>query len=125
DGVTPIFKDTSQMLVDALKASQFTDPSRVFIQSFEVSNLQRLNATIMPAAGIDIPLVQLFGGSGKPYDFVLSNDARTYTSMGTPEGLAAIKLYADAIGPNKARILPQSFQDANSDGKADDLNGDG
>jgi glycerophosphoryl diester phosphodiesterase len=125
DGVTPISKDTSQMLVDALKASQFTDPARVFIQSFEVSNLQKLNATIMPAAGIDIPLVQLFGGSGKPYDFVLSNDARTYTSMGTPEGLAAIKLYADAIGPNKARILPQSFQDANSDGKADDLNADG
>jgi len=125
DGVTPIAKDTSQMLVDALKAAQFTDPSRILIQSFEVSNLQRLNATIMPAAGIDIPLVQLFAGSGKPYDFVLSNDARTYTSLSTPEGLAAIKQYADGIGPNKSRILPQAFQDANNDGKADDLNADG
>ncbi|NBO66184.1 MAG: glycerophosphodiester phosphodiesterase, partial [Acidobacteria bacterium] len=118
-----VFEDKLVATLHAAYGNVATAP--VFIQSFEVSNLQKLNATIMPAAGIDIPLVQLFGGSGRPYDFVLSNDARTYTSMGTPEGLAAIKLYADAIGPNKARILPQSFQDVNKDGNADDLNADG
>ena len=125
DGVSAINKNTSQILVDTLKEAGFTDPSRIIIQSFEVDNLKQLQNSIMPAAGIDVPLVQLFGGGGKPYDFVLSNDPRTYTSLSTPEGLAEIKTYADGIGPNKARILPMSYGDANGDGLRDDRNGDG
>ena len=125
DGTTLINKNTSQILVDSLKANGFTDPGRVFIQSFEVANLQQLSSSLMPAAGIDLPLVQLLSGSGKPYDFVLSNDSRTYSSLVTPEGLAVVKSYADGIGPNKGRILPMSFVDANKDGKSDDLNKDG
>jgi glycerophosphoryl diester phosphodiesterase len=125
DGTTLINSNTSQILVDTLKANGFTDPGRVFIQSFEVANLQQLSSSIMPAAGIDVPLVQLFGGSGKPFDFVLANDSRTYASLATPEGLASIKTYADGIGPNKGRILPMSFVDVNKDGKSDDLNKDG
>ena len=125
DGVTSINKDTSQLLVNTLKAENFTDPARVIIQSFEVDNLKKLSATVMPAAGIDLPIVQLFGGSGQPYDFVLSKDTRTYSSMASVDGLATIKSYADGIGPNKARILPMTFQDANADGSRDDLNGDG
>ncbi|MFM7580131.1 MAG: glycerophosphodiester phosphodiesterase, partial [Microcystaceae cyanobacterium] len=117
--------NTSQLLVDTLKANNFTDPSRVFIQSFEVANLKALHDSIMPTAGIDIPLVQLFGGSGQPYDFVVSGDARTYTDLSTPTGLAEVKTYADGIGPNKQRIVPLTTVDANGDGQADDLNGDG
>ncbi|MBS9386349.1 MAG: esterase-like activity of phytase family protein [Dolichospermum sp. BR01] len=117
--------NTSQLLVDTLKANNFTDSSRIFIQSFEVANLKALNSTIMPAAGIDIPLVQLFGGSGRPYDFTAAGDTRTYTNLSTSTGLAEIATYADAIGPNKQRIVPQTTVDANADGKADDLNGDG
>jgi glycerophosphoryl diester phosphodiesterase len=125
DGITPINKNTSQVLVDTLKAAGFTDPTRVILQSFEVSNLKQLHTSIMPAAGVDLPLVQLFGGSGRPYDFVLGNDSRTYTNLSTPEGLAEIKTYADGIGPNKGRILPMSFVDANGDGQRDDTNKDG
>jgi glycerophosphoryl diester phosphodiesterase len=125
DGITPINKNTSQVLVDTLKAAGFTDPTRVILQSFEVSNLKQLHTSIMPAAGVDLPLVQLFGGSGRPYDFVLANDSRTYTNLSTPEGLAEIKTYADGIGPNKGRILPMSFVDANGDGQRDDTNKDG
>ena len=117
--------NTSEILVETLVAEGFTDPSRVFIQSFEVSNLKTLNDTIMPAAGIDIPLVQLFGGSGQPYDFVVAGDARTYTDLSTPAGLAEIAEYASGIGPNKQRIVPLSTVDANGDGQPDDLNGDG
>ena len=125
DGTTLINNNTSQILVETLKANGFTDPTRVFIQSFEVANLKQLSSSIMPTAGIDVPLVQLFGGSGKPYDFVLANDSRTYSSLATPEGLASIKTYADGIGPNKGRILPMSSVDANKDGVRDDLNKDG
>ncbi|MBD2258296.1 glycerophosphodiester phosphodiesterase family protein [Pseudanabaena sp. FACHB-2040] len=117
--------NTSQILVETLVAEGFTDPSRVFIQSFEVSNLKALNDTFMPAADIDIPLVQLFGGSGQPYDFVVNGDARTYTDLSTPAGLAEIAEYAAGIGPNKQRIVPLTTVDADGNGLPDDLNGDG
>jgi hypothetical protein len=49
-------------LIQTLLEKGFTDPSRIFIQSFEVSNLIELKNTLLPEAGIeDIPLVQLFG----------------------------------------------------------------
>lgn len=117
--------NTSEILVETLVAEGFTDPSRVFIQSFEVANLKALNDTIMPAAEIDIPLVQLFGGSGQPYDFVVAGDARTYTDLSTPAGLAEIAGYAAGIGPNKQRIVPLTTVDADGNGQPDDLNGDG
>jgi hypothetical protein len=113
-------------LVETLVDNDFTDPDRVFIQSFEVANLKVLNDELMPAAGIDIPLVQLYGGAtGKPYDFVVSGDPRTYGDLATPEGLAEVATYAEGIGPTKRLIVPAVTIDANGDGQPDDLNGDG
>jgi glycerophosphoryl diester phosphodiesterase len=117
--------NTSQLLVNTLKQTEFTDPTRIFIQSFEIGNLKELNNTLMPIAGIDIPLVQLFGSSGSPYDFVVSGDTRTYTDLSTPTGLAEIATYAAGIGPNKQRIVPLSTVDNDNNGQPDDLNGDG
>lgn len=117
--------NTSQLLIDTIQSTNFTDPSRIFIQSFEVGNLKALNDTIMPAAGVDIPLIQLFGSAGRPYDFVVSGDTRTYTDLSTPTGLAEIATYATGIGPNKQRIVPLSTVDRDSNNQADDLNGDG
>jgi glycerophosphoryl diester phosphodiesterase len=78
---TPIGIDTSQALVERLVANGFTDPKRVFIQSFEIANLLDLSRRIMPAAGVELPLVQLIGnadpvtaraddGFSQPYDVV-------------------------------------------------------
>ncbi len=53
----------------------------IFIQSFEVSNLQDLSTKT------DLPLVQLLNNSGKPYDFVVSGDERTYADLVTASGL--------------------------------------
>ena len=117
--------NTSQLLVNTLISNSFTDPKRIFIQSFEVSNLKNLNDVLMPAAKIDIPLVQLIGGSGKPYDFVVSNDVRTYADLSTAAGLADIAKYANGVGPDKTRIVPSATVDRNGDGQPDDLNGDG
>jgi glycerophosphoryl diester phosphodiesterase len=127
--------DTSQLLVDTLVKDKFTDPSRVYIQSFEVGNLKELNSTIMPKAGIDIPLVQLLDADDvkldgslieiQPADFVKSGDKRTYADLRTPEGLKEVATYADAIGPWKRMIVSVKGTDANGDGKADDVNGDG
>ncbi len=130
-----INRNISQLLIDTLKANNFTDPSRIFIQSFEVGNLKQLHDDIMPKAGVDIPLVQLLDASdtdingkiieSQPYDLKVSGDKRTYGDLRTPEGLAEIAKYADGIGPWKRMIVSVKGTDANGDGKADDVNGDG
>jgi len=130
-----INRNISNILIDTLKANNFTDPSRIFIQSFEVSNLKQLNDSIMPAAGVDIPLVQLLDASNidingkiiesQPYDLKVSGDSRTYGDLRTPEGLAEVATYADGIGPWKRMIVSVKGTDANGDGNADDVNGDG
>ncbi|QKQ73343.1 esterase-like activity of phytase family protein [Nostoc sp. TCL240-02] len=130
-----INRNISQLLIDTLKANNFTDPSRIFIQSFEVGNLKELHDVIMPTAGVDIPLVQLLDASdidingkiieSQPYDLKVSGDTRTYGDLRTPEGLAEVATYADGIGPWKRMIVSVKGTDANGDGKADDVNGDG
>ena len=75
--------------------------ARVFIQSFEVGNLQRLRRKTR------LPMVQLIEASGAPYDFVASGDARAYADLVTPQGLAEIGTYANAIGPSKMLIIPR------------------
>ena len=74
--------------------------SPVFIQSFEVSNLKDL------AKMTRVPLVQLLNGSGKPYDFVVKADARTYADLAKPEGLKEIARYASGIGANTNLMIP-------------------
>jgi glycerophosphoryl diester phosphodiesterase len=75
--------------------------AKVFIQSFEVGNLKRLHGLTR------VPLVQLVDATGKPYDFVVSGDPRTYADLVTPAGLEEIATYARGIGPNKNLIVPR------------------
>ncbi|MBD2199912.1 MULTISPECIES: glycerophosphodiester phosphodiesterase [Calothrix] len=72
----------------------------IFIQSFEVSNLKYL------ASKTDLPLVQLLNNTGKPYDFVVNADERTYSDLVTKSGLQEIAEYAQAIGIHKNLIVP-------------------
>ncbi|MBR8840000.1 MAG: glycerophosphodiester phosphodiesterase [Stigonema ocellatum SAG 48.90 = DSM 106950] len=121
---TPIHVNTSQLLIDDLVANNFTDPDRIFIQSFEVSNLKNLKENIIPAAGVHIPLIQLIDSSGAPYDFVYNKIPQTYADLITPDGLTQIKSYADGIGPDKRLIVPASPR-LDGEGKPIDINGDG
>lgn len=73
----------------------------VFIQSFEVANLQYL------AKKTDLPLVQLINSTGKPYDFIISDDVRTYADLTTTSGLEQISKYAQAIGIHKDILVPR------------------
>lgn len=61
----------------------------VFIQSFESANLRELRGKTR------LPLIQLVGGSGAPYD-----------RMVTPDGLAEVATYADGIGVATSRVVP-------------------
>lgn len=69
----------------------------VFIQSFEVGNLQRLRQETK------VRLIQLMAGSAGPPD---RPDMR-YGEMATREGLAAIARYADGVGLERAMVIPR------------------
>jgi glycerophosphoryl diester phosphodiesterase len=74
----------------------------VFVQSFEVGNLQAL------AHVLRVPLVQLYGAkTARPYDFVAGGDQRTYADLATPAGLASVAAYAAGAGPSKDYIVPR------------------
>jgi len=72
----------------------------VFIQSFEVANLQYLRGKTK------LRLVQLLSANGKPYDFALAGDARGYQELASPAGLDFIKSYADGIGAHTSLMIP-------------------
>ncbi|MDF2575237.1 MAG: glycerophosphodiester phosphodiesterase [Agromyces sp.] len=74
----------------------------VIVQSFEVSNLQELDGLT------EVPLAQLISSSGRPYDFTVSGDPRTYADLVTPAGLAEIAGYADGIGVEKSVAIPRT-----------------
>jgi glycerophosphoryl diester phosphodiesterase len=78
----------------------------IFIQSFEVANLQALRKKT------DIRLVQLMEASGAPYDFIASGDTRTYADLATAEGLREVAQYADAVGVDKSLVIPRDAKEA-------------
>ncbi len=104
----------------------------VYIQSFEVSNLQELNGLT------DVKLVQLIDANdvnsdgtldltapyGRPYDFAVASDPRTFADLLTPAGLDFINDYADGIGPWKPYLLQTKIYDPDNDTIPNDLNGD-
>ncbi len=99
----------------------------VFIQSFEVSNLQYLSRKT------DIKLVQLIDADDvnadgsmslvapykQPYDFVVKGDQRTFADLLSNDGLDFVKTYADAVGPWKPYLVKTVAVDfdRNGDGK--------
>lgn len=103
---------TDEPLVAALRKAGWNGADApVFIQSFEVANLQRLKAMTK------VRLIQLIDGAGAP----AGGGAPSYADMVTPAGLKAVAAYAWGIGPNKAmlwqRELPSSIvRDAHAAG---------
>ena len=92
-------------LVRALRANGLDKPNAdVFVQSFEVSNLQELSRQVK------VPLVQLTSASGRPYDFTAKGDPRTYADLTTAAGLRWVARYADGLGPDKSQIVPRDAQ---------------
>lgn len=119
----PIAQDTAQLLVDQLLEHRFTEPSRLFLQCFEIETLRRLQRELLPAAGFDAPLVQLYGGfsgDSAPYDVSYHRskgtelatiygplaahltETPTYSALATADVLATISSdYAEGVGPSK------------------------
>ena len=105
------FEDKLTQTLHAAYGNSASAP--VFIQSFEVNNLQYLNSRT------DIKLVQLVDADdvkadgsmslvapyAQPYDFVVGWNPRTFADLVTPKGLAFVKTYADGVGPWKPYLV--------------------
>jgi glycerophosphoryl diester phosphodiesterase len=88
--------DMVDLLLRDLRELGFTPDDPVFIQSFEVSPLQRLKQR-----GGGFKLVQLVAPISGPAD----EPSMRYADMIAPSGLAEIAKYADAVGAHIGLIL--------------------
>lgn len=99
----------------------------VFIQSFEVSNLQYLKTktSIRLIQLIDADDVNADGSMSlvapyrQPYDFVVKGDARLFSDLLTSAGLDFVKTYAYGVGPWKPYLVKTVADgvDRNNDGR--------
>lgn len=85
----------SRLVATLRKAGWDRADAPVFIQSFEVKNLQRLHGMT------PVRLIQLMDAQGGPAD----GAAPSYAAMATPAGLRAIRAYAYGIGPYKEMVV--------------------
>ena len=107
----------------------------MLVQSFEPGSLKEMKTKnlatrlvqLVDADDYDLKAGKLSYAApyDRPYDWTLSGDARLFSAMVTPAGLAEIKTYADGIGPWKPYIVPikgavdvaGNLRDVNGDGK--------
>jgi glycerophosphoryl diester phosphodiesterase len=54
----------------------------------------------------NVPIAQLLNAGGRPWDFTVSGDPRTYADLATPAGLAEIATYATGVGVNTNLMIP-------------------
>jgi glycerophosphoryl diester phosphodiesterase len=98
-------------LLKTLAKYEYTrDIAPVYLQSFEVSNLQYLKQQLDQHKTLrHAKIVQLYSGkNSQPADYVLNNTDMTYGDLATLEGLKFVASYADGVGPSKTYILPNS-----------------
>lgn len=137
--------DIEKALVETLQEHKFTDPDRVYVQSFQVESLTKLQDLMAGTPLEDTPLVQLYGDpTAQPHDIIknFSNPDFDPTSVyGTDQidgdttygdlinldddpnvNLLAdfVTTYADAIGPNEDWVYVTEKLD-----EPVDANGDG
>lgn len=88
--------DSVDLLVGAIRKHGLDGASApLFVQSFEVGALQRLDRLV------EARLVQLVAAEGGPAD----EPGISYAEMITPTGLVRVAQYADAIGPSAALVI--------------------
>ena len=86
------------LLAALTKAGYREKSDPVFIQSFEVGNLEAIRPRTK------LRLIQLMAPEAGPPD----KPGQTYAAMATPDGLKAIARYADGIGVERAMVIPRT-----------------
>jgi glycerophosphoryl diester phosphodiesterase len=95
-------KDLSTALVKVLKDYGYTSKQdRVFLQTFSFDELKIIHDEILPAAGVNLNLIQL-----------IDSDA-SYPWMFEADGMDTLSQFADGIGPEKGMVISQDSSKAN------------
>ena len=120
-----VIEDALVAKLHAAYSNSVTAP--LFIQSFEVANLQylRTKTSIRLIQLVDADDVNADGSMSlvapyrQPYDFVVSGDPRLFSDLLTSAGLDFVKTYASGIGPWKPYLVKtvNDGVDRNGDGK--------
>lgn len=76
----------------------------IFIQSFEQSNLKVLRRRTKAR------LIQLIDVIGRPFDWTLSENKRTFADLANAVGLSDISTYADGVGVHKDYVIPRTSE---------------
>ncbi len=119
----PINLSLGKLLMQTLVAERFTDPERIYIQSFEFHNLIELQQRIMPEFGVDLPLIQLYGDIvgdqgqfSRPYDMLFNaargeDLSRIYGNLlgGIDGGITASTGYRDLIGARFLTAIAETY----------------
>ncbi|WP_226644515.1 glycerophosphodiester phosphodiesterase [Microbulbifer variabilis] len=96
-------KDIASIVLLKLKEYGYSDKQqKIFLQCFDAEELQRIKFELMPAMGIDLPLVQLIAATSwgeKLIDVDGTIKNYDYDWMLERGGLRKIASYADGIGP--------------------------
>lgn len=106
---TRIGIDLGALLIACLVDAGFTDPARVFIQSFETGNLRTLREVTMPRAGVQLPLIQLMSGRFPPWD---AGRSAPQVDWSREVNFADIAAYASGVGPDKTLLMPSAHSAA-------------
>ena len=95
-------KDISTAVVNLLKQYGYASKQdKVFLQTFSFAELEVIKNDILPAAGIDINLIQLIGGQS------------SYPWMFEAGGMSTLAEFADGIGPEKGLVISRSSSRGN------------
>jgi glycerophosphoryl diester phosphodiesterase len=87
-------KDISTAVVNVLKEYGYSSKdSKVFLQTFEFEELEIIKQEILPAAGIEVRLIQLIGS------------ADSYPWMFEADGMQRLSSWADGIGPSYNLVI--------------------
>ncbi|MFN3597518.1 MAG: glycerophosphodiester phosphodiesterase family protein [Rubricoccaceae bacterium] len=88
------------LLADLARAGLLRATDPVWIQSFEVGILERLR----PQTSLRLVLLAYPGA--QPPDVAAAGGAETYEDLLSPEGLARVATFADALGVHTSLVLP-------------------
>ena len=95
-------KDISTAVVAILKHYGYTSKGdKLFLQTFSFEELRILHDEILPAADVELNLIQLIG----------SEDS--YSWMFEPDGMARLAKFADGIGPEKGLVIDRASSTSN------------
>lgn len=95
-------KDISTAVVAMLKSFGYTSrQDKIFLQTFSFDELRIIHDEILPAAGVELNLIQLVG----------SEDS--YPWMFEANGMEKLASFADGIGPEKSLVIDRASTKSN------------